>query len=374
MTGVCVVTSVTKYLFFLLLLLPAPGRIYAYSTTRVVGHQPQTNDLYFTIAFKNRRFPYLPSSTVNKYHLHRSTPTTLSMALIYAPLSDLSQCLVLGVPTGEQYSTYWGRTSRERANAVFETCAVTFVGLFAAYFLSFVIGSSLATLFGMVAACWSILGPNWRAYQRNRDLLGGRRLVDPYYRRDDEDDLDYYVDEEDLYGAYYIASVKKVAVVESSLSPEDEEYDILDFHDYTMEQDENEQATGNPWMLRLLVEDKFGRNMQVHARMSEDYVNIREGMPCATILLSTDQNFHALSGLTDFYIPDALCCVGDYPYLDKFNFARILEEKGLLEVFDEEEQRWYKGENDKEGERANSSNSIEEEQVSDPETLVLQIL
>jgi hypothetical protein len=366
MAGMCGITSITKYLFFTLLSLPTPGRIQAYRSTIVVGHQQQKNDIYLRIAYKNCRFHCLPSIE-NKYNLQRS-PTTLSMALIYAPLSDLSQCLVLGVPTGEQYSTYWGRTSRERANAVFESCAVTFLGLFAAYFLSFVIGSSLATLFGMVAACWSLLGPNWRAYQRNWELLGGRRLVDPYYRRD-EDDFDYVDEEEDefnkdLYGAYYIASVSKVAVVESSLSPEEDEFDINDFHDYTMEQDENELETGNPWMLRLLVEDRFGRNMQVHARMSEDYVNIREGMPCATILLSTDPNFHVLSGLTDFYVPDAQCCVGDYPYLDKFNFARILEEKGLLEVFDEEEQRWNEGGNDEEEERANSPNSIEEEQVT----------
>jgi len=105
-----------------------------------------------------------------------------------------------------------------------------------------------------------------------------------------------------------------------------------------MERDENEITTGTPWMLRLMVRDRSGRSMQVHARMSEDYLDIREGMPCACILLSTDRNFNVLSGLTDFYIPDAGCNVGDYPYLDKFNFARKLEENGLMEVFDEEDQ------------------------------------
>jgi hypothetical protein len=159
--------------------------------------------------------------------------------------------------------------------------------------------------------------------------------------------------------------VKKVAVVESSLSPEEDEFDIRDFYDYTMEQDENEIATGIPWMLRLLVEDRSGRNMQVHARMSEDYVNIREGMPCASILLSTDRNFNVLSGLTDFYIPDARCCVGDYPYLDKLNFGRILEERGLLDVFDEEDQRLNAEENDdEEVEYDDVENWMEEEQVS----------
>ena len=87
----------------------------------------------------------------------------LCMALIFAPLSDLNQCLVLGVPTGEQYTAYWGRTSRERINAIFESCTITFLGLFASYFLSFVIGTSLATLFGSVAAFWILLGPQWKA-------------------------------------------------------------------------------------------------------------------------------------------------------------------------------------------------------------------
>jgi len=199
------------------------------------------------------------------------------------------------------------------------------------------------------------------SYQRNRELIGPRKLVDPYYEYDGdsfyrnvEDEEDDEEDEYDfnndsnmrLYGAYYIASVQKVAVVESTLSPEEDELDIRDFYDYTMETDENEKTTGFPWMLRLNIGDRYGRDMQVHARMSEDYVNIRKGMPCASILLSTDKNFHFLSGLTDFYIPDARCCVGDYPYLDKWNFGRILDEEGLLEVLDQEDQQWIDDEVD----------------------------
>lgn len=318
------------------------------SPIRSIVSNSKHSRLYRTDSYKRRLTTTTTTSSTN----------ALCMALIFAPLSDLNQCLVLGVPTGEQYTAYWGRTSRERINAIFESCTITFLGLFASYFLSFVIGTSLATLFGSVAAFWILLGPQWKAYQRNRELIGPRKLVDPYYANDgdsfyrnveeeDDDEYDFNNDSNmGLFGAYYIASVQKVAVVESTLSPEEDELDIRDFYDYTMETDENEKTTGSPWMLRLNIGDRYGRDIQVHARMSEDYVNIRKGMPCASILLSTDKNFHILSGLTDFYIPDARCCVGDYPYLDKFNFGRILNEEGLLEVFDQEDQQWMEDEVD----------------------------
>jgi hypothetical protein len=179
MKGVVDLKSITKDSIFIFFLLSTSEKVDAYIST-IVGYQPQQNEqiYYFGKSSRSGKLFFSPS-TMNKYNIMlnrspstlrtrtKSAATRLSMALIFAPLSDLSQCLVLGVPTGEQFSTYWGRTSRERVNAIFESCAVTFLGLFAAYFLSFVIGSSLATIFGMVAACWSLLGPQWKAYQRN---------------------------------------------------------------------------------------------------------------------------------------------------------------------------------------------------------------
>jgi len=264
----------------------------------------------------------------------------LNMALIPMTVNELQEALVLGVPTGDQYSTYWGRTSRERYNAMFESASVTFLGLFASYFLSFVIGSPVATFLGTVAAFWTLLGPELKAYQRNWELIGGRPLVNPTFEDDYDDDF-FDSPKDGLRGAYFVGCIQKVAVVEHSLVPSEEEYDLLDFQDYTMETDENELALGQPWMLRLSMGDSSGRNMQVHARMSEDYLDIEEGMPCVCILLSTNERFDVLAGLTDVYIPDAGCFVGDYPYMNKFALRKQLDENDeLLQVLDDEDEFW----------------------------------
>jgi len=278
--------------------------------------------------------------------ISRST-SRLNMALLPIPVSDLEQLLVLGMPNGAQYGTYWGRTSRETYNAVFESVAVTVLGLFGSYFLSFVIGDGLATLMGAVFAFWTLLGPELKAYQRNWEFVGGRPLIDQWM--DDEimdNTFDIFGDEKEkgeragnggMYGSYYIAHVSNVGVVGNVNVLPSEEYPLSEFYDYTMEKDDAERITGLPWMIRLRIKDNSGRSMQVHARMSEEYLDIQEGQPVVCVFLSSDRSFEMLSGLTDFFVPDAGCYVGDYPYLDRPYLNRMLEsDEDLLELLDRE--------------------------------------
>jgi len=97
-------------------------------------------------------------------------------------------------------------------------------------------------------------------------------------------------------------------------------YSLDDFVDYTMEEDEMEREDGVPYKLRMLLIDRTGRELQVHARMSEDYIDIEEGMAVVGVLLSTESEFGSLAALTDLFIPELGVWVGDYPYLDKRNF------------------------------------------------------
>jgi len=263
------------------------------------------------------------------------------MALIPVRAEALSKALVLGVPTGEQWSAYWGRTPREKYDAIFESASVTFIGIFGSYFLSFVIGSPLATLSGTIAFFWILLGPEFKAYQRNWELHGGRQLIDIYYDEyENEDDvfLGIDIDKRGLYGAYYLSSVLHVAVVNNADNAASEEYPLSEFDDYTMDNDEEEQLTGIPYKLRLRIEDKNGRMLQIHARMSEEYLDIKEGMPVASILLSTNPNFNQLAALTDIWIPDVDAWVGDYPYLNKEVFRRLIGRKKIRRLLQKE--RW----------------------------------
>ncbi|KAL7544548.1 hypothetical protein ACHAWF_007930 [Thalassiosira exigua] len=282
------------------------------------------------------------------------TESALSMSLIPTPVNELRDVMPTPsrlAPNGDQYVAYLGRTPRQRFNSIFEGTGIAFLGTMFAYFISFVVGQFFATILGVVFLFWPILSPEFKAYQRNWELVGGRDLVD-VWMDDDEGDLGGYwsglpEDKRGLYGAYYVARVEDVCVVDDVLAPTDEEYDLDEFDGYTMAADELEGVTGLPWKLRLRLSDDEGRGMQVHSRMSEEYLDVRPGMAAVGMLLSTSREFGRLAGMTDFCVLDeadgtAVAWVGDYPYLDKDMFLRTLSDNGiadsLLEPEDDEEE------------------------------------
>ena len=48
-----------------------------------------------------------------------TTSTCLSMSLVPLPVEDLQELIVTGVPSGDQYATYFGRTKREKYSKYF---------------------------------------------------------------------------------------------------------------------------------------------------------------------------------------------------------------------------------------------------------------
>jgi len=299
---------------------------------------------------------------------HSSAP--LQMSLMPVDRDDLGQLITKRLPTPAQYATYWGRTTREQYNAAFEAFGVSFLGVFAAYFLSFAIGQFVATILGMVAGFWVLLGPELKAYQRNWELTGGRELVDPWTGKEDslyDDDDDYDDDNRGLYGAFYFGRISNVCVVEDPTDSPEDEYPLDDFEGYTMETDELELLTGRPYNLRLLVTDdktsdygSDGRELQIHARMSEEYLDLDVGMPVCTLLLSASQKFESLAALTDFFISDAgPCWIGDYPYIDRPVLERMFVKNDELwdALRDEGRGDW----DDREFIGTNNGNGVEED-------------
>ena len=90
------------------------------------------------------------------------------------------------------------------------------------------------------------------------------------------------------------------------------------------------------------------RELQVHALMRPDYINLQIGMPALCVLLSTEPGFGTLAAMTEVYVPDAKvvrtksskyysssynanwgggkgCYVGDYPYIDREALRRNLK-------------------------------------------------
>lgn len=183
----------------------------------------------------------------------------------------------------------------------------------------------MATISGAIFTFWGVLSPELKARQRNWEFLGGRALVDPWIVGGEDED------KQGLYGSLFLGKVDDVCVVESTSSIE--EYDLDDFEDYTMESDELEQFSGTPYLIRVKVSDDEGRELQTHARMSEDYLDIQMGMPVLAVLLCKSQSFSSLAALTDFMVPDADCWIGDYPYLNRPEIeARLAEDDELWDL------------------------------------------
>jgi hypothetical protein len=269
----------------------------------------------------------LPARDIQRPHNHfhgrlrhpfAFSTTTRHMALVPLPVEDLEELIVVGAPSGPQYASYWGRTSREKYNQLVESCIVAFIGTFFSYFLSFVVGGFVSTIIGTMFFFWAILSPDFKARQRNWEFLGGRPIIDPWMAKD------LNSNHEGLFGSLLLGRVDDVCVVEDTGATE--EYDLEDFYDYTPDKDENEQIAGTPYLLRLRISDDEGRELQVHARLLEEYLGIEPGMPATGIVLSTSKSFSSLAALTDIYIPDAGCFVGDYPYLNQVEMEALLAE------------------------------------------------
>jgi hypothetical protein len=240
----------------------------------------------------------------------------------------------------------------------------------------------VSTILGSLFVFWAVISPDLKARQRNWEFLGGRPIIDTPippppapptitatataasgtkrqkrlrslppadeygdYDYDDGDEYDYDYDDdatntsnnfmntEGLYGSLFLGSVKDVCVVEDTTSVE--EYDLDDFQDYDVEDDELEQIVGTPYLLRMKVSDgnntgstrgRKSRELQVHARLKEEYLGIKEGMAVTAVLLSTSQSFGTLAALTDIYVVDECCSVGDYPYLNQVEMEAMLKE------------------------------------------------
>ena len=224
----------------------------------------------------------------------RRRQLNFNMALVPLPAEEIENVLVVGSPSGLQYASYWGRTKREQYNRFFESSVVALIGVFFSYFLSFVLGGFIATIIGSLFAFWAVLSPDFKARQRNWEFLGGRAIVDPWMV---EDGSIVDGDNAGLYGSLLLGKIDDACVVENDAGTE--EYDLDEFQDYNRNEDELEEISGNPYLIRLRFSDDEGRELQIHSRMSEEYLGIEQNMPAAAILLSTTQSFSSLSAMSD---------------------------------------------------------------------------
>ncbi|CAN0602655.1 unnamed protein product, partial [Ectocarpus sp. 12 AP-2014] len=63
--------------------------------------------------------------------------------------------------------------------------------------------------------------------------------------------------------------------------------------------------------------DEDGRALKFRTRTRAEYARVRPGMAAEAVLVSPDERFEEILGVSDTFIPAANVWVGEYPYLDK---------------------------------------------------------
>ncbi|CBN75357.1 conserved unknown protein [Ectocarpus siliculosus] len=195
--------------------------------------------------------------------------------------------------------TTGGVPTSQRVGKLFEVAAVAFLGLWACYFASFFLGVATMTVIGTSFLFYWLLAPNVTSFRRNRALKGS---IAPFPG----------------------ARGNSVAIFSARVASAVEEY---------------HPVTGQPVFLRMVIEDEDGRALKFRTRTRAEYARVRPGMAAEAILVSPDERFEEILGVSDTFIPAANVWVGEYPYLDKVVMRRLLASRDLKRRRQQQQRR-----------------------------------
>jgi len=195
-----------------------------------------------------------------------------------------------------------GSTDREKFEVVLQNTFVAFLGLWGSYFISFVVGSPLATVCGAAFAMNGLFRPIVLAYQRAIKVRG----YDP--------------------DVPHIAGLFSGEVVSCEAEVDNMRPSVLKLNDV---------SPGSPLPLlessapivetTLAMQDEEGRRLVVRAPQTKAHKRVQPGMRVEVIIFAEGlDDFEEVSGATDAYIPEAGVWFGSYPYLDRNEFKSFL--------------------------------------------------
>ena len=72
------------------------------------------------------------------------------------------------------------------------------------------------------------------------------------------------------------------------------------------------------------MKDESDRQLEIITQWQECYSTLRTEMKCEVILASTAKDYRELAVVTELWVPSSSCYVGDYPYLSRDKFERLV--------------------------------------------------
>jgi len=208
----------------------------------------------------------------------------LKMAL--TPLSYKEARRVLPrLGNADQLASFWGDTPEEKNSKYLEVFGITFAGLFACWWATFLVGVSVTSLLGFFFIFYWLLGPNINAYEKNTKFQG---------------DLAQNREDKGTHVALFSGRISDIREMRRSA--------------YT---------SGND-ILGITVTDELGKSLKMQVIDKYEYRQLMAGMRCEVLVLSTDPFFQSVEQISDMYVPSCDAWVGEYPYVDKARFKWLV--------------------------------------------------
>lgn len=207
----------------------------------------------------------------------------LSMKVVGVSRSRVLEIIPRKV-TPEQVAAYWGVNPKERLQRILESALVSYGGAWAAWFLSFMAGGYVAAFVGTFLIFNWMYTPWVNAKKRNAKIWPSTG--------------------ETIHYAVFMGRIKQLKKVKrragKSIGAVAQEY------------------------LLMLVKDERGRELEVVTQWQPSYSKLRKDMRCDTIISSLNRDFESIFMIADLWAPACNTWIGDYPYLQRQPFKRVL--------------------------------------------------
>ncbi len=165
----------------------------------------------------------------------------MTLSLVPLDASTTKRMLPLSA-NRDQVAWYWG-SGLARVGRIYESMALTFLGVWLCYFMAYLAGSNVTSAVGGVVLSHCVMAPILVAYFKNKELRGNLAEQDRNVG---------------TRAAIFFGRVAKARV----------------------EEQEKRGYLKDPWWYRMDLQDERGRTLAIRAPFVDSYRNIALGMSC----------------------------------------------------------------------------------------------
>jgi hypothetical protein len=186
--------------------------------------------------------------------------------------------------TTDQLVSYWGLNSQERLQRILESLLVSYGGAWFAWFISFMAGSFVSSILGSALIFNWMYSPWLNAKKRNSKIWPKTGEVINY--------------------AVFLGRIKSLKKVRRRAG-------------------KTIGAVVQQYLVMTIIDER-DRELEIVTQWQDSYKRLRVDMQCDTVIASLDEDFSSIFMVTDLWAPATNAWIGDYPYLHREEFQRVI--------------------------------------------------